>query len=204
VLPSDVVDLTLTAGDLPQLRPTNGTRPAPASTRLPYRAQEFLPCLEAQPCAAEAVAADLLTPPFVAGFARPYSYEDVPIRGLPVEGFGPIQLNVDSWRWTTSPDAALFARLDRGRYQIRVQVLRSFAPEAAALATLSLNGVDLVTRPELDERGGTTLTAVATVGTGSPVADRIGIHSSVKKVPSEPDLLWGLAVESVSVKPWGR
>jgi hypothetical protein len=194
-----VLDLTLHGGDQPQLRPTDGT---PAKTGgLSGGVRGWLPCLVAQACARAAVEWDLPSPPLTEGFDRRYSYEDVPVRGMPVEGFGPLQSGGGSWRWTISPEAAVFARVGEGRYRIRFRVIRAIEPRLLEEATLSFNGESLPTKRVPDRRGGAILTADVTVPTGGPIADRIGLRADVVPLPQAVDTSLGLAVASVVVQP---
>jgi hypothetical protein len=195
-----LLDLTLHGGDQPQLRPTDGT--APQARRLPARVEGWLTCLAGQRCATHATEANLPTPPFVEGFTQHYSYERDAVRGAPVEGFGPLQPGGGSSRWTTSTDAAIFARLGPGRYRIRVRVLQALQPTALKTATLAVNGSELPTRRDLDGRGGVVLTAVGTVpASGSPVADRISVRAPVGPVSGAPGRLLGMIVSSFTVAP---
>ena len=200
---SDLLDLTIFAGDQPQLRPSDKSTTVALSSHVGQTAQFALPCVAGRQCADDAVTWDLLSPPFTEGFVRPYVYEDVPIRGLPTEGFGPIQMNGSSWRWTTATDSAVFARLNNGRYRISMHVLNSYVAGSFDEAVLSLNGAALVTERQHDTGGGGTLTAIATLDGTSPIADRLGIHAAVASVPELPGQSLGLAVDSVSVTPLG-
>jgi hypothetical protein len=194
---SSILDLTLHGGDQPQLRPTDGS--PPKRPPLPAAVREWLTCLSGQPCADRVVEADLPTPPFVEGFDRPYTYEDVPVRGIPTEGFGPLQAGGGTWRWTTATDAAVFARLSPGRYRIRFRVLRSAAAGIADTAVLTLNNLPLATTRKPDGPSGAILTADGTIGTGSPTADRLGIRARIVPLPQYPGTFLGLAVASVTV-----
>ncbi|MGV8978032.1 MAG: hypothetical protein ACOH17_08300 [Cellulomonas sp.] len=197
---SAILDLTLHAGDQIQLRPTDGALSAtPVAVRWD-RLQRFLPCVLGEACADSAVQFDLPTAPFRADFVRQYSYEDVPTRGIPVEDFGPIQKNGPSWRWTTSPDAAVFGQLEQGRYEIRAHVLSSAVSGGEDQATISLNGLRLETRRESDDAGGVTLIAIGSVGAQSPTADRIGIFGPVSAQSGDGSPGVGLAIEWIAVR----
>jgi hypothetical protein len=196
---SSLLDLTLHGGDQPQLRPTDGRPPKTGS--LPDRVRGWLPCVVGQACARSAVEWDLPAPPFTEGFDRKYSYEDVPVRGMPVEGFGPLQAGGGSWRWTASPDAAVFARIGEGRYRIRFRVIRAIEPRLLEEATLTFNGESLRTQRVPDTRGGAMLTADLTVPAGGPTVDRIGLRADVVPLREAVETSLGLAVASVTVQP---
>jgi len=194
----EITVLDLFAGDRPELRRRDDVgagRPAdsPRHTRTP------LPCMSDQPCAADAVNADLPALPVFETFDRPYSYEDVPPLGAPVEDLGPIQVNGDTWRWTTSRNAAVYAELPSGRYVVRVRIVGSAVPTGVAAARLSINGRELRTTATPDDSGGTVLEAVGTVAAGSQHADRIGISGPVDDVAGDAQEGLGLAVDWVSV-----
>jgi hypothetical protein len=194
----DLLELELFGGDEPQLRRTDGYAPA-SPQGLSRRELGFLPCLVGQACADRAVAAELPSVPVQVDFDRPFSYENVPNRGATVEGFGPPQLNVDTWRWTISTDAGVYAKLPEGSYVIRARILNTAVPGGTEEARLTLNGVPLRTTVLTSPAGTVTLEAVGSVGSSSPHADRVGISAPLAGPDAATEAGLGLAVDWISV-----
>ncbi len=192
-----ILELELVGGDEPQLRRLHGGVERSAAD-LPARARAALPCVIGERCADEAVAAPLPQVPVFQDFVRQDRYEDGPYRGAPIEDFTELHRGT-SERWTTTTESAVYADLPEGRYIVRARIIgTSVGAEEVDVLRLSLNGEELPTTPILDG-GDLVLEAVGTVGSGSPRADRVGIHGPLRDEPEHWEHGLGMAVDWISV-----